>query len=92
MTESKSIIVDRKHAIHQAERTSYLFGGMYIPLGPGLSKPGPSPYFSLKDDFLSQHYRIPPPFSFNLPPCPFLPMDLLRMRIPSSTNFHLSDI
>ena len=91
MTESKSIIFDQKHAIHQAERISYLFGGMYVPLGPGLSKSSRNPYFSLKDDFLSQHYRIPP-FLFNLPPCPFLPMDLLRMRIPSSTNFHLSDI
>ena len=67
MTESKSIIFDQKHAIHQAEWISYLFSGMYVPLGPGLSKSSPSPSFSLKDDFLSQHYRISPPFSLTCP-------------------------
>ena len=43
---------------------------MYVPLGPGLSKSSPSLHFSpfsVKDDFLSQHYRIPPPFSSTYP-------------------------
>ena len=61
----------RSKTRHTPSRTDLLsFGGMYVPLGPGLSKSSPSLHFSpfsAKDDFLSQHYRIPPPFPSTYP-------------------------
>ena len=80
-------------SIDDAERDLLSFGSICVTLGLGLSKSGPNPYFSLKRRLSEAIILVSPtPFLFNLAPCPFLPMDLLRIRIPTSTNLHLSGI